>query len=125
MTNATKPRKAPVSAAHKADIAKIAQVMKEAAMEHGLCDVFYDAVAELNDVLTVPLDVSPDVSGQYAYIYVRIELQDFADDGVRFKKDPDSWRNGVEAVDPDAFEKAILARLAIEKSELEDWDINN
>jgi hypothetical protein len=73
---ATKPR---ITAAHKADMQMLGEALLEAAIEHELCDEFYDVLAKINDTLTVPLVVkTPKKKLRLTYsLYVDIDAEDF------------------------------------------------
>ncbi len=116
-----KPRKPTISAAHRADLALITKKMADLADEHDFCQVFHDAIVELNEELYLPIETpQPDLSETYVYVQLKIPADTF--DGVKFRSEKSEWsgRVDVQPVSCDDLDKAIWSRFGVSRHEVED-----
>jgi hypothetical protein len=92
---------------HKNELALIAETMQSLAEEHNFCDVFYEAVKDLNKQLTVPIDIeTPGITGTLRYL-LEVRVNGVEGDGNDWGESPvdavagaiyDAIQRGVNAV---------------------------
>lgn len=110
MTTVAQQRKA-----HEADILAISEKMRDLAKEHDFCEVFEEAVADLNRVLTMPIELHANKKG-YADISIRIYFDSVPMDESYEEMDDDLYeeiQTNIEDAIKDVvsdYEDATLSR---------------
>jgi hypothetical protein len=100
--------------AHRADMEKLGKALLKAAIEHDLCDEFFDVIEEINSELTVPLAVrKPSTPADLTYsLIIRANVDEY---------NAGTWQRGTsfsaeqEKAITDAINNAVIALDFVEE----------